>query len=570
MTEISWSLAIVVKATVALLAALAVANVCRRSSASVRHLLFTATFGCLLVLPLADVALPAIIVEVPAATSVVSPPLTLPSSDRRPNLTPAAPLPDRGREELSLGQALAGVWVLGVLIFSTPIVVGLFQVRRLCRLGVPWPKGQSVVARIMLHSGVRRPVTLLKHESVPGPLTCGLFRPMILVPLDAMNWSPGALRRALIHEIAHIQRRDWLTHCVARIICAVYWFHPLVWIAWRRLILEAERACDDAVIGRDDGREYASLLISIAQRQVGEGTLPILAMAGRGDLSVRVAALLDKGQRRGDVARGWVAAALILVLLAASTAGAVTFAQSTAAAVRSASEPSFDVVSIKRNLSGTEDIGVNIPTGSAFQTVNVAMLGTIMRAYQVKNVVGVPDWVENERYDIEAKAATKPGPDEVNAMLRTMLKQRLNLKAHIEAREIPVYALVVARPNHPGLKPVTGGCDANPTTPPGPSGAPPCGYTWSDAIRSGGITIQRLAGLFDWVAGRVVIDRTGLSGRYEFTLRFTPPTVAVGARSEERPDLFTALQEQLGLRLEPTRAPVDTLVIDLIQRPSEN
>ena len=569
MTEISWSGAIVVKATVMLLGALVVCRMCSKSPASLRHLLFAATFGCLLVLPFAGVALPAIIVELPAAKSVVSPPLAFPSAVRSPIPPSASALPDRGREEPSLRQALAVVWLVGVVIFSAPIVVGLFQVWRLCRLGVPWPEGQSVVDRITFHARVRRPVALLQHESVPGPLTCGLFRPTILVPSDAVNWSVGGLRRALLHEIAHIHRRDWITHCVARIICAVYWFHPLVWIAWRRLILEAERACDDAVIGQDDGREYASLLISIAQRQVGEGTLPILAMAGRGDLSVRIAALLDKRQGRGDVARGWVAAALIFALLSASTIGAITFAQSPTA-LPTSSEPSFDVVSIKRNLSGTQDIGVNIPTASAFKTVNVAMLGTIMRAYQVKNVVGAPDWVENERYDIEAKVATKPAPDEVNAMLRTMLKQRMNLKAHIEAREIAVYALVVARPNHSGLKRFTGDCDVNPTGSPGPGGAPVCGYTWSDAIRSGGITIPRLAGLLDWVAGRIVVDRTGLAGRYEFTLRFTRASAAGGARFEDGPDLFAALQEQLGLKLEPARAPVDTLVIDFIQRPSEN
>jgi uncharacterized protein (TIGR03435 family) len=573
MTEMSWSLAMVIKATATLLVALAVSRLCRRSRASVRHLLFATTFGSLLVLPLADAVLPAITVDVLPATSIVSSSIGSPATEPgavQSSSSIASTSPDLDWGRLSLRRALVGVWFLGVVVFAVPVVVGLFQVRRLCRQGVPWQEGLSAVDRVTLQARVRRPVTLLRHESVPGPLTCGVFRPTIVVPLDAVNWSAGAQRRALLHEITHIHRRDWMTHCVARIVCAVYWFHPLIWIAWRRLILEAERACDDAVIGRDDGREYASLLISIAQRQEGEGALPILAMAGRGDLSVRVAALLDQGQRRGDVAKGWIAAALIVALFSASTVGAVTIAQSTAAPAGSASEPSFDVVSIKRNLSGTEDIGVNVPTASAFQTVNVAMLGTIMRAYQVKNVVGAPDWVENERYDIEAKAATKPAPEEVNAMLRTMFKQRMNLKAHIEVREIPVYALVVARPNHPGLRPFTGDCEAAPTTPPGSGGAPPCGYTWSDAIRSGGITIPRLAGLFDWVAGRVVVDRTGLSGRYEFTLRFTPPSIAVGARSEERPDLFTALQEQLGLRLEPTRAPVDTLVIDSIQRPSEN
>jgi uncharacterized protein (TIGR03435 family) len=82
--------------------------------------------------------------------------------------------------------------------------------------------------------------------------------------------------------------------------------------------------------------------------------------------------------------------------------------------------------------------------------------------------------------------------------------------------------------------------------------------------------MARFAGLLDWVAGRVVIDRTGLSGRYEFTVRFASPTSTAGTAADDRPELFTALREQLGLSLEPARAPVDTLVIDHIERPSEN
>jgi uncharacterized protein (TIGR03435 family) len=160
-----------------------------------------------------------------------------------------------------------------------------------------------------------------------------------------------------------------------------------------------------------------------------------------------------------------------------------------------------------------------------------------------------------------------------------MLRERVKLQAHIEPREIDVYALVVARPNHPGTKPLALDCDriqaarasaGGQAT--GPLGsAAPCAYTWSGmGIISGGITMARFAGLLDWVAGRVVIDRTGLSGPYEFTVRFAPPSASVGAAADDRPDLFTALRDQLGLKLEPARAPIDTLVIDHIERPTEN
>jgi len=247
-------------------------------------------------------------------------------------------------------------------------------------------------------------------------------------------------------------------------------------------------------------------------------------------------------------------------------------------------EPSFDAVSIKRNTSGAQTASLGLPNGTAFNMTNVPMRGAISMAYPVKNpeIVGAPDWLRTERYDIVAKAAGTPTDADVKAMLQTMLRERLKLDAHVEAREIPVYALVVSRPNHPGLKPFTLDCDAiraareaadrgrapNPV-PPGPNGAAPCGFTWSTAIYSGGITMELLANEINSVAGRVVIDRTGLAGRYEFTLRFARPgSNANGA--DDPPTIFTALQEQLGLRLEPTRAAIDTLVIDHIERPTED
>ncbi len=262
------------------------------------------------------------------------------------------------------------------------------------------------------------------------------------------------------------------------------------------------------------------------------------------------------------------------------TSAAVVVA--TIAAWAQSPERSFEAVSIKRNVSGSQDLAINVPNGTAFNVGNAPMRGTIMRAYQVKNLAGVPPWVDDERYDIVAKSPGKPSVDEVSAMLRTMLEDRFKLVGHIEQREIPVYALTVARPGHPGLKRVALDCDAiraardaaittGQKPPAAANGATLCAYTWmGTTIASGGIPMQTFAGLLDYVAGRVVVDRTNLAGRYEFSVRFTPSGSPTAGRADDPPDLFTAIEEQLGLRLEAARAPVDTLVIDHIERPTAN
>src|ERR1041384_1907230 len=120
--------------------------------------------------------------------------------------------------------------------------------------------------------------------------------------------------------------------------------------------------------------------------------------------------------------------------------------------------PSFDVVSIKRNVSGSQDIRINQRSVSTFDSTNVPLSGVLMRAYQVKNIAGAPDWLSADRYDVVAKAPGKPGRDEVSAMLRTMFRERLKLVAHIEPREMSVFVIEIERHDHPGLTQVTADC----------------------------------------------------------------------------------------------------------------
>ena len=202
---------------------------------------------------------------------------------------------------MTIAQVVIATWLTGVALFLIPVVAGLWQVRRMRQVASRWIDGDALVQTLAPTLGVRRRIETLLHEEVAGPMTCGVLKPAILLPAIAEHWDEATLRCALRHELEHVARRDFLTHCVSRMVCAAYWFHPLVWAAWRRLRLEAERACDDAVLREDDAREYASLLVAIAQQETAGTRHPLPAMADRGDLATRVAAVLNIDQPRGRV-----------------------------------------------------------------------------------------------------------------------------------------------------------------------------------------------------------------------------------------------------------------------------
>jgi beta-lactamase regulating signal transducer with metallopeptidase domain len=222
---------------------------------------------------------------------------------------------------LSLSQWARLLWAAGATAFLIPVVSALWRLSMIRRTGLPVAWHRAELARLADARGVSLPVELLEHEAVPGPMTFGITRPVIVLPLDAREWSEADLRRALMHEIEHIQRGDWLMQIVARTVAAFYWFHPLVWTAWRRLCLEAERSCDDAVVLSEERTDYAEQLVTLAQRMSATPAQPMLGMANRSDLSTRVTAVLDDRLKRGragfTLAAGTIAAAALVVLTVA-------------------------------------------------------------------------------------------------------------------------------------------------------------------------------------------------------------------------------------------------------------
>ena len=298
-------LSILGKATIMLSLGLIAAALAGHGRASVRHLVLVVTFGMLLVLPLVMLTAPRVTIDVPVSRAIESIPATSAPPASGPvalRANPGRPQPENGQWSFpSWPQIVRLIWVGGTVILFLSLAAALWRLRRIRRDGLPWPELSELTQPLAAGCGIRRSIEVLLHEDIPAPLTCGVWRPAIILPTEARNWSEIHLRRALIHELEHVRRRDWPVQLAARATCVFYWFHPLVWVAWRRLGLEAERACDDAVVQKSERADYAEQLVLLAQQMSNAHARPALGMANRSDLSTRVSAILDGNQRRGRI-----------------------------------------------------------------------------------------------------------------------------------------------------------------------------------------------------------------------------------------------------------------------------
>jgi len=350
-------LSLIVKATVVTSVALVAGWLAQRRRAAVRHLIFVAAFAVLALLPAATAVIPTVhvpvrLLTVPAAAEIarVAP---LNEAAEATMLVAAAPsvrVSSTGPAH-SLGMLLTIAWLTGVAGCLVPVALGLWEIRRVRRQSRPWDEAQFVTNDLARRAEVCRPIDVMLHEAMAGPMTCGVVRPAIVFPFDARTWGDVDVRRALTHELEHIRRHDWVTLCLARGICAVYWFHPLVWIANRQLCVNAERACDDAVLRESHAVGYADQLVTLAERSLTQTRRPLPAMANRGDLSTRVYAVLNTRQQRGPAgtwARITVAiAAVASVVLLAPLRTAVSALGQTPLTDRR----QFEVASVKPSLS---------------------------------------------------------------------------------------------------------------------------------------------------------------------------------------------------------------------------
>lgn len=234
----------------------------------------------------------------------------------------------------------------------------------------------------------------------------------------------------------------------------------------------------------------------------------------------------------------------------------------------------FDVAAVKRNTSGEANGNLQMRPGGYFRAVNFNIFNLVAFAFrtQTRNlfrtqIAGLPDWTSSVRYDIDAKMnrelfdATAEDPLRTPKVVRALLEDRFKLRTHVEKRDQPVYDLIVPKPGQlgPQIHASTADCEKDPSR---------CGFIRSGAgrhFKADSITIETLAGLIQGTAGRVVVDHTGLGGYFDLELEWAEDETVT-----DKPSMFAALQEQLGLKLEPAREAVDVVVIDHIEMPGED
>ena len=228
------------------------------------------------------------------------------------------------------------------------------------------------------------------------------------------------------------------------------------------------------------------------------------------------------------------------------------------------------------------------PNGTYVAT-NIAIRMMILNAYRLRpfQLVGGPGWIESDRFDINAKAPEGTPQTQLPAMMQALLASRFKLKAHTETREQPIYALLLARSDGrlgPQLTRSTADCSAGAQgrgasgafTAPQPGERPVCGLNTNinnviGTMKGGGRPIADLLPSLGNIVNRIVVDRTGLTGTFDIDLRWSAEALTPNAQSgtpADAPTIFTALQEQLGLKLEGARGPVEVLVIESIEQPT--
>jgi uncharacterized protein (TIGR03435 family) len=569
-------LSLLVKVTAVLILALAAAWLGSRRSAAVRSLILACAFGLLLALPIVSLVLPTWAIEVPATYSsapLARGPVTAVAPFAGSTAAAGAPASRARLAMPTMRSALLLLWGAGALVFLAPLVVGLVRVRRLRTHGRQWAR-----------SSVPASVHLLLHDEVRVPITCGVRRPVIALPADAPQWAESDLRRVLLHEMEHVRRRDWPVHMTARAICAFYWFHPLVWVAWRRLCLESERACDDAVLSEEDGTAYAALLVTMARRITNQDALPLLSIAGRSNLSTRIGAMLARNVDRGRVR---IATVILLSAVAVAAALGIGPLQAVVRQQRTVEDPStmrpaFESVSIRRHDPSTagkyECCLVRYGVDGRVTARNVDLVDLIVSAYGLYRwqVVDAPQWAEGwtadetRRFDVEATAGRSAREADLRQMLRTMLAERFRLTVHRESRTQKVYELVVEPGGHklqpPGEKEYVAGEDIWLSVDP---------KTMIATLSVEQMTMTQLARHLGFPMGTLIIDRTGLAGTYRVSAQWNvtpgsrqPTPVGSGARDLLHDvEIFDAFPAQLGLRFRETTGPVESLVVDRAERP---
>jgi bla regulator protein BlaR1 len=496
-----------------------------------------------------------------------------------------------------LPALLAALWLCGVITALAIQIVRWRRAAAIAKDAVPVGEGREVEAlrRAEANARLGKPIPLRVSSRTIEPGVFGILHPVLLWPAGiSAQLDNGQVESIVAHEVEHVRRRDNLSAAIHMLVEALFWFHPAVRWMSSRLLDERERACDEKVLELNARPEtYAESILKVCTFCL-EPPAPCIAGVSGSDLKQRILRIMthQTGTGLSALRKIALAAAGVCAIAIPLGFGMLHALQAPTQIVHpsSAPGPAFEVVSIKPNhdTGKIRRIGM-LPTG--FTAAHASLKDIIGIAYDLKGdsqLIGGPNWMNSEYFDVEAKeseadieAAKNLTMDQrrtqLSLMLQSMLADRFALKTSIETREIPVYALVVAKG---GLKMKQVQVDPMP-----PAGSPPPpgahvprlmstdGRQWTGTAFPIG-QLSHWLSHFEEMDNRVVVDETGVTGNYDFVLSGVSMGSQLGEKREasEEPttSIFTALQDQLGLKLEPRKAPVEVLVVENAQLPSPN
>jgi bla regulator protein blaR1 len=546
----------------------------RKNHARVRHSLWFAA-SCKFLVPLSIlIALGGHIqwrtaTEKPSNVSVVmdevSQPFTAPavSSPLLATLPAASPL----------AQVLWGIWACGFLGITWAWWVRWRRLRTVVCIGTP------VKLELLLQA--------MSSPALLEPGVFGGFQPVLFLPEGIFDrLTPTQLDAVIAHELCHVRHRDNLIAAIHMFVETAFWFHPLVWWIGKRMVEERERACDEEVLRLgSEPRVYAEGTLSVCKFYVESPLVCIAGITGA-NLKRRIEAIMSNrtGLSLNRTRKFLLATAGVAALAGPLVPGIIHAPVIRAQGAATTPVPAFEVASVKRRPPYT---GGEFAQEYRHDQAQVTYSNTSLRAI-LANAYGVPEiqiegpgWLDSERYDITAKLRNGADYRQIPAMLQTLLHERFKLTAHKSTRPEPVYGLVVAK-SGAKLRPVEDG------TAPSGNGSLPAQSSGGSFGGSGGpggrlpvrggplrgttvVSCRNLASLAATLSrylDRTVVDASGLQGDYD--IRVTFPAGDPDSDSALS-SIAPVLQDELGLKLEPRKGEVETLVIDHAEKePIEN
>jgi bla regulator protein BlaR1 len=451
------------------------------------------------------------------------------------------------RAAISFPEVLWGVWACGFLGIT-------------CAWWVRWRRIEAAVrAGSPVHLEI--PIKVMSSPTLLEPGVFGVFRPVLLLPECIFaRLTPTQLNAVIAHELCHVRHRDNLVAAIHMLVETVFWFHPLVWWIGKRMVEERERACDEEVLRRStEPLVYAEGILNVCKLYV-ESPLVCVAGVTGSNLKKRITEIMahriahnrNCGKRilLAAVAVGAAAGPVAIGFLHAPVGRAQS--QATVASAK------FEVASIKPTDPTFDGRLVEMPPDDSRVTIRgMTLKGLIQIAYNPgfgllhpSLVTGGPKWYDHNRYDIFAKSEGHriPSHEERKQMLKALLEERFKLTFHRESKRTTVLALTAGK-NGPRMKEGT----------PDSSGAPST-LLKGRSMTGRNASMAELAAILQPMMPLVdpthadfpVLDRTGLTGRFDFNLAWAPDETEAGEfggtpPNSNLPDLFTAIQEQLGL-----------------------